>query len=863
MDMARPTFRFPLIDLGAFLGVLFGGWLIQQTFQPASDLPNRPLLVLAALDLLLCFSILGYRLRRRLHAGDGLPRYWIVTGAFGLACFLGWISALLLDADRVANELKHHQEYDQQVAKLIETLRHFGDVIPANQPIADKNVWQVNHDRYVHLHDQLQTSLRANSAWDKNLTRVQEQVDAMHKKLYLLLGEPGFDQRVKWRSDFQGARELALQNAESLHGDIAKSGRDLANTHRVRWQSLGSAALTGVVLILGALMMWVIFDREIRRMWKRNARLALDEARYRALVEQQSDALAMLDAAGNIVYVNPAWKSAFGYEVDELVGRNLYELIHPDDRMRVQLNPVQTPIACRVSARFGIWHDVEILCQPPMADGTTIVRLRELRETVATPKPVTKTPEVDPRLQQQQDRIAELERETARLRDRESAAQRELQQHRWLLDSHQQANTEGVLILSAQGEMLSSNPAFARMWKLSTETIAGHSWQTIAAHMESLVETGWDDFRRTAMNSAPTDSCWEMTLEGGRTVEVYAQALRDHPTLAGAIQFHFRDVTKHKELETNLRDQSTRIQSWEKSVRENEDRKKSYETIVREHEKKVKHLEKQRAELEATLRDHQERLHSMHDSQSTSTKANKESMRRLASGVANEFNNVLSVVLGNTDILHENLPKDHMAQNYVDEIRQAASRGTEIAQRLLAFSRNHLLQPVPVEMNQLLESLESKIQQTLGHDVQLDWQPDKAERWVKTDPHPFEQALLHIVGQAKQHMPTGGTLTIRTERITLAKEDLTHADMTPGAYIQVRVCDTGAGLSEETIAHLFEPYHPINEGTKGDLSLATAYGIVRQNGGTIDVESSEGNGNTWTLALPETNERPQLLRASA
>jgi PAS domain-containing protein len=540
--MARPHFRFPVIDLLAFLGILLGGWLIQQTFQPMSDLPNRALLVIAGLDLLLCFCVLGYRLRRRLQNREGLAGYWIIAGSVGLAWFLGWIAALFIDADRVALEQKYCQDYDQQTVKLIENLRHFGDVLPANQASADHGAWQVNHDRYVRLFDQMRMTPRANPSWEKHLTRVHEQVDAMHKKFLVFFAEPNFEQRIKWRRDYQDARENAVQSAEALRGEIAQSERALANTHRVRWQSIGSAALTGVVLILGALMMWIVFDRELRRVWRRHHRLALDEARYRALVEQQTDALAVLDAAGNFLYVNPAWLTAFGHESGELLGRNLYGLIHADDLLRVRSTPVQTPIPCRFSADYGLWHDVEMVCQPPADDGTMIVRVRDRQAT----------PDADARPQPPM----ELQREIARLRDRDAAGQRELQEQRWLLEAHQQANTEGVLILSADGDMLSWNHAFLRMWSLSNETMSAHTWQTIVAHMESLVETGWDDFRRSAIGreAGQTDTCWEMTLEGGRTVEVYAQALRDHPTRTGALQLHFRDVTTHKRLEARLRD---------------------------------------------------------------------------------------------------------------------------------------------------------------------------------------------------------------------------------------------------------------------------------------------------------------------
>jgi signal transduction histidine kinase len=215
--------------------------------------------------------------------------------------------------------------------------------------------------------------------------------------------------------------------------------------------------------------------------------------------------------------------------------------------------------------------------------------------------------------------------------------------------------------------------------------------------------------------------------------------------------------------------------------------------------------------------------------------------------------------------LRENLPKDHMAQNYVDEIHQAANRGTELSQRLLAFSRNHLLQTVPVEMNEYLMSLESKLQAALGHDVKLDWQAAGEELWVKTDPHPLEQAVLHIITHARQHMPGGGTLTVRAKHVELTQNDLTHADMSPGLYVQLSLEDTGAGIDNDKLAHVFEPYHPIADGHKGDLSLATAYGIVRQSGGTIEVASEPGVGTEWSILLPATDERPNAaaLRASA
>src|SRR5207247_8235654 len=124
-------------------------------------------------------------------------------------------------------------------------------------------------------------------------------------------------------------------------------------------------------------------------------------------------------------------------------------------------------------------------------------------------------------------------------------ARGELEHQQWLLGSHTQANSEGVLILSARGEPISWNPAFVRLWKLSDDTMSAHTWQTIAAHMESQVEAGWGDFQKAASPGGPhSDTCWEMSLEGDRTLEVYAQTMHDHPSGDEAVQFHFRDVTR-------------------------------------------------------------------------------------------------------------------------------------------------------------------------------------------------------------------------------------------------------------------------------------------------------------------------------
>jgi PAS domain S-box-containing protein len=692
--------------------------------------------------------------------------------------------------------------------------------------------------------------------------RVEDEVHEMQKLVKFVFTETGLEQRQKWRNDFDKTHRQALAHVKSLREEITQAERELAVTYRARWHAVGASALTAVVLVLGCLLFWVLFDRELRRSWKARARLAGNEARFRSLVEGQAEPIAVLDTAGTMLYVNPAWQTAFGYRLDELQDGNLFELIHEADRPRVLValrsEGVQRGIPCRLRADYGVWHDVELHCQP---HDESVVRIRDVRETPDVPLP---QPELlnEVKLKETEARLAEVEKDRDTLRELEAKARGDLEHHRWLLDSHRDANSDGALILSAQGDALSWNPAFVRLWKLSNETMAGHTWQTVAAHMESQVHDGWDDFQKAATpGSAHADSCWEMTLEGERTLEVYAQALP-----GGATQFQFRDVTNHKVLETQLREHRDQLSA-------HEGQKQSYESSLREQEKRLKQLEKQqrerdqyKEEMETTLRDHQDRLHQMHDTheaQGATLKSAKDAMRRLAGGLANDVNSVLSVVIGNTEVLRDNLPPDHVAQNYLEDILQAAGRGTELTQRLLALSRKQLLQPAPVEIHAQLASLEPKLRVALGH-VQLQWQRGSDELWAKTDPHPLEQAILHLATHAKARMPNSGSLTIRTQRVQLAKNELTRADMKPGNYVRIQLTDTGAAMDDESLAHVFEPYHSVIQGQKGDLALATAYGIVRQAGGCIEASSDDGKGTTWTILLPETNERPQAaLRASA
>jgi signal transduction histidine kinase len=162
-----------------------------------------------------------------------------------------------------------------------------------------------------------------------------------------------------------------------------------------------------------------------------------------------------------------------------------------------------------------------------------------------------------------------------------------------------------------------------------------------------------------------------MTLEGGKLLEVYSQVLRDHPGNLAAVRFHFRDVTQHREMESKIR-------GHEEQVRQMQKRAKQLE-------KELAERDRQREQMDAKLLEHQDRLRELHQAQQgheSSLQSSKEEMRKLAGSVANDINGVISVILGNTDVLRDNLPPDHVAQHYLNDIHQAASQGTQLSQRL-------------------------------------------------------------------------------------------------------------------------------------------------------------------------------------
>jgi two-component system cell cycle sensor histidine kinase/response regulator CckA len=230
-----------------------------------------------------------------------------------------------------------------------------------------------------------------------------------------------------------------------------------------------------------------------------------------------------------------------------------------------------------------------------------------------------------------------------------------------------------------------------------------------------------------------------------------------------------------------------------------------------------------------------------------------ESVGRLAAGIAHDFNNLLTVILGFTEFLIERLPRDEDLHRNATEIRAAAQRATLLTRQLLAFSRQQVLERRVVDLVAAVNRLQPMIARLIGEDVQVEFDLAAPPQWVLIDPGQFEQVVMNLIVNARDAMPAGGQLRIgiRREEIDLLRAD--DLELTPGSYVALSVTDTGEGITAEALEHIFEPFFTTKAPGRGTgLGLSTVFGIVRQSGGVIEVDSVVNRGSTFRLYFPVT-----------
>jgi len=236
-----------------------------------------------------------------------------------------------------------------------------------------------------------------------------------------------------------------------------------------------------------------------------------------------------------------------------------------------------------------------------------------------------------------------------------------------------------------------------------------------------------------------------------------------------------------------------------------------------------------------------------------------ESVGQLAGGVAHDFNNLLTVIAGRTDFLLGSSNLDSEQQTDLGEIKRAAERAAELTRQLLAFSRKQLLQPRVLDLNRAMGEVEPMLRRLIGEDMQIRIIAGDRLGNVTADPGQLQQILLNLALNARDAMPSGGTITLRTANQTIRGGEgtavggnSTHID--PGEYVVLQVSDTGMGMDESTRRRIFEPFFTTKgQGRGTGLGLSTVYGIVKQSGAAISVVSAPGAGATFSVYFPRTD----------
>jgi two-component system cell cycle sensor histidine kinase/response regulator CckA len=241
-----------------------------------------------------------------------------------------------------------------------------------------------------------------------------------------------------------------------------------------------------------------------------------------------------------------------------------------------------------------------------------------------------------------------------------------------------------------------------------------------------------------------------------------------------------------------------------------------------------------------------------------------EAVGRLAGGIAHDFNNALAVIKSFSQFLIEDLDPDDRRRSDVREIAKAADRAAAMTRKLLAFGRKQVLQPKPLDLNAIVAGMGPTLRRMLGAgEVTVTMDLDPTARVIEADPGQIEQVILNLAANARDAMPKGGTVTIRTRNEALERANAKW-EVRPGAYTLLSISDTGIGMDETTKAHLFEPYFTTKEQGKGStgLGLSTVYGIIKQSSGHVWVDSAPGQGTTFRIYMPHATSRDSLPTVS-
>jgi PAS domain S-box-containing protein len=372
-----------------------------------------------------------------------------------------------------------------------------------------------------------------------------------------------------------------------------------------------------------------------------------------------------------------------------------------------------------------------------------------------------------------------------------------------LTNSVLESTAEAILVVTGDSKIARWNKRFVDLWQVPQQVLDAGMRDPLLQHVTAHMKNPQAFYDKVMGLYAKPERSSEDLLEtvDGRFIERYSQPLWLEGQIAGRF-WSFRDVTSRKRSE------------------------------------------QEKLQLEARLRQAEK----------------MESVGQLAGGVAHDFNNMLSVILGHTELAMVRIDPSHPIYEDLEEIRKAATRSADTTRQLLAFARKQTVMPKVIDLNQTIEGMLKMLRRLIGENIQLQWLPGASLWPVRIDPSQIDQILANLCVNARGAISGIGSIAVSTSNhLVSATEEQATDELTPGDYVRLKISDSGCGMDRQTLSHIFEPFFTTKEVGKGTgLGLATVYGSIKQNGGTISVDSEVGIGTSFTILLPRhLGQRPE------